>query len=110
MSDEDPVNGGGGRHLGSRMGLVQELVKFASAPAPMLPQLENLANQGRLGSVRALVGSMGAISEALGTQAGISIEPLVAGLAADTIAPTELGEGGGGVLGVEHETLALVHG
>jgi hypothetical protein len=53
---------------------------------------------------------MGAIDEALGPESGITIEPLVAGLAADVVAPTELGEGRGGVLGIEHETLALVHG
>jgi hypothetical protein len=41
---------------------------------------------------------------------GITVEPLVAGLAADAIAPAELGEAGESVLGIEHETLALVHG
>ncbi len=57
---------GGGRHLGSRMRLEQELVELASAPAPMLPELEDLANQRGLGGVRALLRPMGAIGEALG--------------------------------------------
>jgi hypothetical protein len=40
----------------------------------------------------------------------IAIEPLVAGLATDAIPPTELGEAGGSVLGIEHKALTLVHG
>jgi hypothetical protein len=53
---------------------------------------------------------MGAIGQTVGPEALVAIEPLVAGLAADAVTPTELGEGGGGVLGIEHEALALVHG
>ena len=56
------------------------------------------------------IGPMRAIGQALGAEASIAIEPLVASLAADIVAPTELGERRGGVLGIEHETLALVHG
>jgi len=53
---------------------------------------------------------MGAIGQTIGPEPGIAVEPLVAGLAADAIAATQLGESRGGVLGIEHETLALVHG
>jgi hypothetical protein len=90
--------------------LEQELVKFAGAPAPGLAELENLANHRRGGGMRTPLGSMGAIGQAVGAEPGVAVEPLVAGLAADAIAPAELGEGGGGVLGIEHEALALVHG
>jgi hypothetical protein len=90
--------------------LEQELVEFAGAPAPGLTELQDLANHAGCGGVGALLGPMGAIGQALGAEPGIAVEPFVAGLAADAIAPTELGESGGGVLGIEHETLALVHG
>jgi hypothetical protein len=60
--------------------------------------------------MRTLLGSMRAIGQAVGAQPGVAVEPLVAGLAADAVTPAELGEGGGGMLGIEHETLALVHG
>jgi hypothetical protein len=43
MAYQDPVNGRGGRHLGGRVGLEEELVELAGAPAPGLPELEDLA-------------------------------------------------------------------
>jgi hypothetical protein len=110
MADQDPVNGRDGGNRNRGVCLEQELVEFASAPAPSLAELEDLANHRRRGRVRALLRAIGAIGEALGPEPGVAVEPLVTGLAADAIAPTELGEGGGGVLGIEHEALALVHG
>jgi hypothetical protein len=53
---------------------------------------------------------MGPIGQAIRPEVLIAIEPLVAGLAADAVTPAELGEAGGGVLGIENEALALVHG
>jgi hypothetical protein len=60
--------------------------------------------------MRTLLGSMRAIGQAVGAQPGVAVEPLVAGLAADAVTPAELGEGSRGVLGIEHEALALIHG
>ena len=60
--------------------------------------------------MRALLGAMRAIGETVGAEPGVAVEPFVAGLAADAVAPAELGERRGSVLGIEHEALALVHG
>jgi hypothetical protein len=60
--------------------------------------------------MRTLLGPMGAVGKAVGPVVLIPIEPLVAGLAANAVAAAGLGEAGGGVQGVEHEALALVHG
>lgn len=58
----------------------------------------------------ALLGAMGAIGETVWPKVLIAMEPLVAGPAADAVAPAKLGEAGGRVLGIEHEALTLVHG
>jgi hypothetical protein len=92
------------------MGLGQQLVQLAGAPAPAPAELEDLPNHRGCGGVGALLRAVGAIGQTLGAQPGIAIEPLVAGLATDAIAPAELGEGCRGVLAVEHEAVALVHG
>ena len=92
------------------MSFEEQLVEFASAPAPMLTELENLADHRGGGRMRALLGAMRAIGQTVGAEPGVAVEPLVAGLAADAIAPAELGEGSGSVLGIEDKTLALVHG
>jgi hypothetical protein len=110
VPDQDAVNGRGGRHLGRRVRFEQELMKLAGTPAPGFAELEDLANHRGGRGMRALLGPVGAIGEAVGPEPGIAIEPLIAGLAADAVAPTELGEGSRGVLGIEHEALALVHG
>ena len=56
-------------------------------------------------------GSPGAgFATTLGPESAVAIEPLVAGLATDAVAATELSERRGGSLGIEHETLALVQG
>jgi hypothetical protein len=75
-----------------------------------LSQLEDLPDHGRRRGMGTLLGAVRAIGEALRPEAGVAVEPLVAGLAADAVAPAELGKTGGGVLGIEHEALALVHG
>jgi hypothetical protein len=110
MPDQDPVNGRGGRDLGGRVRFAQALVELAGAPAPVLAELEDLADHRRGSGMGALLGPVRAIGQAVGAEAGVTVEPLIAGLAADAVAPAELGEGGGGMLGIEHETLALVHG
>jgi hypothetical protein len=110
VADENPMDRRGGRDLGGRVSFEEELVELASAPAPVPAELEDLADHRRGRSVRALLRSVGAIGQAVGPEPGVAVEPLVAGLAADAVAPAELGEGGGGVLGIEHEALALVHG
>jgi hypothetical protein len=92
------------------MRVEEKLVELTGAPAPGPAELEDLADHGGCGGVRAGVGAMGAIGQALGAQTSIAVEPLVAGLATDVVAPAELGERRGGVLGIEHEALALVHG
>jgi hypothetical protein len=60
--------------------------------------------------VGAVPGPMRSIGETLGLEAGVALEPLIAGLAADPVAPAEPGKRAWGVLGIEHETLTLVHG
>ena len=110
VSHQDPMNGGNGGHPLGGMGLGQELMEFAGTPAPGFAELEDLANHRGRGGVGAGPGPVGAIGQALGTEPSITVEPLVAGLAADVVAPAELGERRGGVLGIEHETLAQVHG
>jgi hypothetical protein len=110
VPDQDTVDGRGGGDLGRGMSLEQELGELAGAPVPSFTQLEDLADHRGRSRVGALLRPMGAIGQTVRPEALIAIEPLVAGLAADAVAPAELGEGGGGVLGVEHEALALVHG
>jgi hypothetical protein len=64
------------------MGLEEELVKLAGAPAPGAVELEDLSDHGGRGSVGAGVRSMRAIGETVGPELGVAVEPLVAGLAA----------------------------
>jgi hypothetical protein len=61
MAHQDPVNGRGGRHLGGRVSLEEELVKLAGAPAPGLAELEDLANDRRGSGMRTLLRPMGVI-------------------------------------------------
>ena len=110
VPDQDAMDGRGGGHLRRGMSLEEELVELAGAPAPMLTELEDLADHCGCRGMRALLGPMRAVGETVGAELGIAVEPFVAGLAADAVTPAELGEGGGGVLGIEHEALALVHG
>jgi hypothetical protein len=110
MADQDPMDGGDGRHVVRGAAIEQQLVELAGAPAPVLPELKDLANPRRGRGVRALLRAMGAIGEAVGPEPGVAVEPRVARLAADAVPPAELGEGTGGVLGIEHEVLALVQG
>jgi hypothetical protein len=110
VAHQDPMNGGDGWHRLGGIGVAQELMEFPGAPAPDLAELQDLADHGGRSGVRASVGPMGAIGEAVGAELGVAIEPFVAGLAADAVASAELGKGTRGVLGIEHETLALVHG
>ncbi len=99
-----------GGHRFTGVGLAQELVELAGPPAPRLSELQDLANHRGRGGMRTWLRSVRAIGQALRAEAGIAVEPLVAGLAADGVAPSQLGEGSGGVLGIKDETLALVHG
>jgi len=95
VPDQDSVNGRGRAHLGRGMRLGQELMKLAGAPAPRRAELEDLANHRGCGGVGTLLGPVGAIDQAVGAEPGVAVEPLVAGLAADAVAPAELGKGGG---------------
>ena len=95
MPDEDAVDRRSDGDLVSRVGVEEQLVELAGAPAPGLAELEDLADEGRRGGVGAALGPMRAIGKALGPEAGVALEPLVAGLAADPVAPAELGERAG---------------
>lgn len=110
MLDQDPVNRRSDGNLIGRVRVEEELVELAGAPAPGLPEGENLADEAGRGRMGAVLGPMGAVGETLGTETSVALEPLIAGLAADPLAPAELGEGCRGVLGVEHKSLALMHG
>jgi hypothetical protein len=110
MPHQDPVDRRPDRHLIGRVRIEEQLVELAGAPAPGLAELQDLADEGGRGGMGAVLGPMRPIGEALGPESGVALEPLVAGLAADAVASAELGEGAWSVLGIEHETLALVHG
>jgi hypothetical protein len=93
--------------LDSGMGVEQELVELAGTPAPGLAKLEDLADHCGRGGMGTLLRPVGAVGETVGAEAGVAVEPLVAGLAAHPVAAAELGEARRGVLGVVHETLRV---
>jgi hypothetical protein len=72
--------------------------------------LEQTLEQHRIEGRGRAAGATRLIGQARGAEGVIPGQELVDGLPADPIAPAELGERAWGVLGIEHETLALVHG
>jgi hypothetical protein len=67
--------------------------QFLGAPAgATAAQLEQSSHNGLWHGVRTVAGPARPIGQAVGTFAAIALEPLVAGLAADTVAVTQLGD------------------
>ena len=77
-----------------------------SDPAELEGCLEHV---GRCG-VRARLGPVRAVEQALRPFLFVALEPLVARRAADVVAPAELGVGEEAALGLQDESLAFDHG
>jgi putative oxidoreductase len=81
------------------------------APAgPVSPELEGSLEHLGVRGVRTRVRSVGAVGEAVRPFSLVSVEPLVAGLTADAVTPTELGVREETALGLQHKSFTLVHG
>ena len=76
----------------------------------MTAELEGSLEDVGLSGVGTAMGPMGAFEQPVGSLGLVSLEPLVASLAADIVASAEFGVGEEARGGLEDESLAFVHG
>jgi len=107
---QDSVDGADGRRVSIGEAIAEKPLQLGGAPAAAAAELEDGLDDLSRSGVRAGVRPVGTIAEVLGPQLLEAAEPLIARLAADTVAAAELGEGEEAALGVDHEVEPFVHG
>ncbi len=107
---QDSVDGADGRWVPIGEAISEEPLQLGGAPAASAPEFEDGLDDLSRSAMRAGMRPMGAIGEAIEPQFLEAAEPLIARLAADTVAAAELGEREQATLGIDHEVEPFVHG
>jgi hypothetical protein len=111
LADEVLVQGLGRRQRPIGVKRLEVAEDLASPPAgASFSELDRSLEDMRLGGVRTGFRPVGAVGQPVHAIGRVPIEPFVACLPADVVAPAELGEGEEATLRLEDESLSFSHG